>query len=51
MLIDSMSAMGVEVNRAIVPTSMHIAEDPKLLQDPASFPVQVCHFEIPRVQH
>ncbi|KAF8726096.1 hypothetical protein AX14_008078 [Amanita brunnescens Koide BX004] len=41
MLIESMSALGVEVGRAIVPASVHIAEDPKLLQDPASFPVQV----------
>ena len=44
MLIDSMSTMRVEVNRAIVPTSMHIANDPNLLQDPASFPVQVSQF-------
>ena len=41
MLLDSMTTMGVEVSRAVVPTSMHIVEDPKLLQDPASFPIEV----------
>ena len=45
MLIESMSALGVEVGRAIVPASVHIAEDPKLLQDPASFPVQVSRLD------
>ncbi|KAF8333838.1 FAD binding domain-containing protein [Amanita rubescens] len=41
MFLDSMRTNGVEVDRGIVPTSIHISKDPKLLQDPASYPVQV----------
>ncbi|KAF8332459.1 FAD binding domain-containing protein [Amanita rubescens] len=39
--LDSIRTSGVEVDRAIVPTSIHISKDPKLLQDSASYPVQV----------
>lgn len=47
MFLDSMRTQGVEVDRGIVPTSMHILKDPKLLQDPASYPVQVSHSRSP----
>lgn len=49
MFLDSMRTHGVEVDRAIVPTSIHISKDPKLLQDPASHPVQVSHPDHPRI--
>ncbi len=40
--MDSMSTMEVEVERPVVPISMEISEDPKILEDPSSsFPIQV----------
>lgn len=47
--MDSMSIMGVEVERPVVPISMQISDDPKILEDPSSFPIQVSHLQMPRI--
>ncbi|KAG1850916.1 FAD binding domain-containing protein [Suillus subluteus] len=39
--LDSMSALGVEVERSTVPTSLDISKDENELADPASHPVRV----------
>uniref|UniRef100_A0A0W0G6V4 Phenol 2-monooxygenase n=1 Tax=Moniliophthora roreri TaxID=221103 RepID=A0A0W0G6V4_MONRR len=39
--LDNMRAMGVQVDRPIVPTSIQISDNPSVLEDPESYPVRV----------
>lgn len=39
--IDSMSTMGVKVTRPVVPTSLELSQDEKLLKDPQARPLKV----------
>ncbi|EEB89627.1 hypothetical protein MPER_12256, partial [Moniliophthora perniciosa FA553] len=39
--LDNMKAVGVQVDRPIIPTSIQISDDPSVLEDPQSYPVRV----------
>ncbi|TFK71665.1 hypothetical protein BDN72DRAFT_427817 [Pluteus cervinus] len=39
--IDSMATMGLQVERPVIPTSIQLSEDERILKDPQSYPVRV----------